>query len=96
MKNTTELWEKELWTQNEVAEYFRVSCNTVKNWRERGLLSFFRAPGSTRILYLADEIKDFRGNNLTQKKKKNERTKKQIGLKKEMPVKSPDQIWRVE
>ena len=43
--------EKEFWTQAEVAEYFRVSPGTVKNWREKGYLSYFQLPGSTRVLY---------------------------------------------
>jgi transposase len=94
LKTTTDVWDKELLTQNEVAQYFRVSCNTIKNWRERGLLSFFRVPGSTRVLYLAEEIKEFSKNNLTLKKR-GEKTKKQIALKKEMPVMFPDRKWEV-
>ena len=40
------LWEKELWTQQEVSDYFRVVPGTVKNWRDQGLLSYWQAPGS--------------------------------------------------
>jgi hypothetical protein len=46
-------------TQHEVACRFRVSPSTIKNWRERGLLHYFQAPGSTRVLYLADAIDEF-------------------------------------
>jgi hypothetical protein len=63
-----ELWEKELWTQKEVANYFRVVQGTVKNWRDQGFLSFWQAPGSTKILYYRDEIKNFRNQNTTLKK----------------------------
>ena len=59
-----ELWQKELWTQKEVAGYFRVSTNTVGNWTKRGLLTVWRAPGSTRVLYMRDEVRDFRDKNL--------------------------------
>ena len=52
------LWEKELWTQQEVADYFRVVPGTVKNWRDQGLLSYWQAPGSTRVLYFSEELKD--------------------------------------
>jgi len=38
------LWEKELWTQQEVAEYFRVVPGTVKNWRD------YRSAMNTHIL----------------------------------------------
>ena len=62
------LWEKELWTQQEVAKYFRVVPGTVKNWRDQGLLAYWQAPGSTRVLYFSDEIKDFRDNHTTPKK----------------------------
>ena len=55
--------KKELWTQREVADYFRVVPSTVKNWRDRGLIKYWQAPGSTRVLYFADEIKDFRDKN---------------------------------
>ena len=41
------LWNKELWTQQEVARYFRVVSGTVKNWREQGLLRYWQAPGSS-------------------------------------------------
>ena len=62
------LWEKELWTQKEVADYFRVVPGTVKNWRDQGLLSYWQAPGSTRVLYFSAGIKDFRDRNITTKK----------------------------
>jgi hypothetical protein len=62
-KGNDSLWNKELWKQQEVADYFRVTSNTIKNWRERGLLSFFQAPGSSRIQYYRDEIRSFRNAN---------------------------------
>ncbi|MFZ0611110.1 MAG: hypothetical protein WAM73_02625 [Desulfobacterales bacterium] len=63
-----ELFEKEFWTQNEVADYFRVVPGTVKNWPDQGLLSYWQAPGSSKILYYRDEIKEFRDQNTTLKK----------------------------
>jgi uncharacterized protein YjcR len=50
-KGSESLWNKDLWKQQEVADYFGVTSNTIKNWRERGLLSYFQAPGSTRKQY---------------------------------------------
>ena len=38
------LWEKELWTQQEVSDYFRVVPGTVKNWRDQGLLVLLASP----------------------------------------------------
>jgi excisionase family DNA binding protein len=63
LNKRTDLWEKELWTQKEVAEYFRVSRNTIKNWRDQGYLSYYQAPGSSRVLYFRDEIKNFIDKN---------------------------------
>ena len=38
-------------TQQEVADLFRVKPATVKNWRDAGLLDYFQPPGSSRVLY---------------------------------------------
>ena len=43
--------ERGFWTQTEVAEHFRVSPSTIKNWRDRGYLPYFQLPDSTRVLY---------------------------------------------
>ena len=45
-------------TQNEVAYRFRVTPSTIKNWRERGLLHYFQAPGSRRVLYPIGAVED--------------------------------------
>ena len=70
MKKTEKegLWEKDLWAQGEVASYFRVVESTVKNWRDRGLLSYWQAPGSTRVLYYRDGIKAFLDEHTKPKK----------------------------
>ena len=51
--------EKKYMTQQEVADYFRVVPATIKNWREKGFLTFWQAPGSTRVLYLRKSVEDF-------------------------------------
>ena len=88
-----ELWQKELWTQNEVAGYFRVVPGTVKNWREQGLLSYWQAPGSSKVLFLRDDIKDFR-NKHTISKKGGDANDKRIVVRKEKPSVSPNKIIR--
>jgi hypothetical protein len=90
------LWNKELWNQQEVADYFRVTSNTIKNWRERGLLSFFQAPGSTRIQYFRDEICRFRKANSVLRVAFKAKPKNK--LHKEKPVKSDilhNEDWRI-
>ena len=87
------LWEQELWTQKEVANYFRVVQGTVKNWRDQGLLSYWQAPGSTRVLFYRDEIKKFR-DKYTISKKGGDVPKAEI--KKVKPCVSPtDKEWRI-
>ena len=88
-----ELWEKELWTQKEVANYFRVVQGTIKNWRDQGLQSYWQAPGSTKVLYYRDEIKDFRNHNTTFKKGGG---KPKTEVKREKPrISSTRKEWRI-
>ena len=90
------LWEKELWTQREVSDYFRVVPGTVKNWREQGYLSYWQAPGSTRVLYFSGEIKDFKENN-TNPRKGGDKTRNLDKVKRKKPDVSPtsDKKWRI-
>lgn len=89
-----EIFKQQFLTQKEVAKHFRVSTNTIGNWTKRGLLSVWQAPGSTRVLYLSDEVRDFRDKNL---KPRGEGTKpRQInGIKKERSVISSKRKWKV-
>jgi len=90
------IWKDKLLSQQEVANHFRASSNTIKNWRKRGLLSYFQAPGSTRKLYYEDEIKNFKIANTVFNKSylKNVVDKKKKGK----PVISPNsknEDWRI-
>jgi hypothetical protein len=91
-----DLFENELLTQKEVAEYFRVVPGTVKNWRDQRLLSFWQAPGSTRVLYYSDEIRDFRDKN-TISTKGGDREKETAKIKRKKPdiSSTPDTQWRI-
>ena len=90
------LWEKELWTQQEVSDYFRVVSSTIKNWREQGYLSYWQAPGSTRVLYFRDEIKDFR-DNYTTPMKGGDKNRYSVKIKRKKPdiSSTPDRQWRI-
>ena len=68
MERKEDLWDIELWTQSEVAEYFRVVPGTVKNWREQGMLRYWQAPGSSKVLFYRDDIRAFRDENTFSKK----------------------------
>ena len=93
MERKENLWDKEFWTQNEVAGYFRVVPGTVKNWREQGLLRYWQAPGSSKVLFFRDDIKDFRDQNATLKKGGGRNENKRI-IRKEKPSVSPKKIIR--
>jgi hypothetical protein len=98
LKKKTDLWEKELWTQSEVAEYFRVVPGTIKNWRERGYLSYYQAPGSSRVLFFRNEIKDFIDRNKVHKKGGGgykDKSIKVISSKKPVVSTNADEDWRI-
>jgi predicted site-specific integrase-resolvase len=59
-KDSAQLISREYYTQQEVADLFRVTPNTIKNWREAGLLDYFQPPLSTRVLYPVDSVNQFK------------------------------------
>jgi len=80
-------------TQREVADRFRVALSTVKNWRERGLLKYFQAPGSSRVLYPVDAVGELERQSIKQKKEVVRPTE----IKRERPriPAQPQKVWRV-
>ena len=96
MERKEDIWKNELWSQQEVANHFRVTTNTIKNWRERRLLTYWQAPGSTRKLYFKEEILNFIKANTVMKEGDTSKAKKK--LNKEKPVisfKLQDEDWRI-
>jgi hypothetical protein len=90
------LWEKELWTQQEFADYFRVVPATVKNWRDRGLLPYIQPSGSIRVLIPGYAVKDFI-DRYTINKKGGDKTRYLAKIKRKKPDISPtsNKKWRV-
>jgi len=80
-------------TQQEVAGRFRVAPSTVKNWRERGLLRYFQAPGSSRVLYPIDAVEELEHQSIKQKKE----VVAQPKIKRERPriPARPEREWRL-
>ena len=87
-----DLWTRESWTQSEVAEYFTVTSNTIKNWRERGLLSCFKAPGSSRVSYYREEVQEFKKTYTKWRKEAGKNPKHLVRAK---PRLSSDDDWRI-
>jgi len=93
MKKKVELWDNELWTQSEVADYFRVVSGTVKNWREQGMLRYWQAPGSSKVLFYRDDIRTFRDEHTVSKKGDDKPTAE---IKRVKPsVSSDKKEWRI-
>ena len=92
----TQQLDKNLWTQQEVADYFRVVPATVKNWRDRGYVCYFQVPGSTRVLYPVEAIKEFERQHTTLAKEV-DKEKKRTEIKRVKPVVSSkeDEDWRI-
>ena len=96
MKRKDDIWKNELWSQQEVANHFRVTSNTIKNWRDKGLLSYCQAPGSSRKLYFKDEVLSFIKTHSVIKE--DSFTKDRNKVPKEKPVKSNNlhnEDWRI-
>ena len=89
------LAENDLWTQTEVANYLRVVPATVKNFRERGLLKFFQAPGSSRILYYRDDVIRLLRENTYNDKGGGAKEKKVVVKGKPVVSTGSDKDWRI-
>lgn len=66
-KESNEL-NRKFYTQQEVAELFRVSAGTIKNWRDAGLLDYFQVPRSSRVLYPVEAINQFKSEHIRHSK----------------------------
>jgi hypothetical protein len=82
----------ELWTQAEVADHFGFCSNTIKNWRRKGLLSYFQAEGSNRKLYYRSEVEAFQSASTKRRKETGPKKKRVVRAK---PRLSSDEDWRI-
>ena len=80
-------------TQQEVAVRFRVAQSTVKNWRDRGLLAYFQAPGSKRVLYPVTAVEELEKQSIKQTKGVVRPTEIK-GRRPRVPA-QPQKVWRV-
>jgi excisionase family DNA binding protein len=92
----TESYEKDYWTQQELADRYGVSESTIKNWRDEGHLPFLRFPGSTHILYPVDAIKAVETKHTTPTKEADSKKRTAV-MKRKKPVVSttPEKEWRI-
>ncbi len=94
MEKGSLLDQKEMLTQKEVADYFRVKEGTIINWRKKGLFSYWQAPGSGKVLYFSEEIRAFRDKNTVLNKGGD---KPRVKIKREKPCLSATEKkeWRI-
>ena len=88
---------KKFLTQSELAERWRMTESTIKNLRDRGHISYFRLPGSSRVLYPADVVKELERLNTVPGKEVLPKQIKRSEMKSGKPVVSSkeDQDWRI-
>ena len=87
--------ENKYLTQNEVADRFRVTPSTIKNWRDEGKLEYFQVPGSTRVLYPRESIEDFERQNTKKEKVLEFRRPAEVNRKTPGMSSKPKKEWRI-
>jgi hypothetical protein len=86
---------KRFLTQSELAERWKISESSVKNWRERGHLPYFRLPQSSRILYPVDAIEEVEKLHTTPAREV-VRNKRQAEIRRKRPdVSATEKEWRI-
>ena len=82
-------------TQAEVAQRFRVSPSTIKNWRDQGKLEYFQPDGSSRVLYPRESVEDF--ERRYRRRAKNIEPRRPAEIKRTKPEVStrPKKEWRI-
>jgi hypothetical protein len=79
-------------SQKQLAMRWQMSESCVKNYRNKGLLPFFRLPQTSRVLYPLDAIERLEAEN-TQSNKKENRPKPEKQRK--SPEVSSTLKWRI-
>ena len=94
-KIDNEFSDKVYLTQAELAQRFRVSPSTIKNWRDQGKLAYFQPDGSSRVLYPREAVEQFE-RRFTRQAKSFER-RKPAEVKREVHGMSskPQKEWRI-
>ena len=89
--------DKKYLTQGELAKRWRISPSSVKNWRERGYIPYLQFPGSTRIFYPIQGIKEAERQFTTPAKEVVPKQIKGSEIKRVKPVVSSkgDEDWRI-
>ena len=82
--------------QKDLAERWQCVPGTIINYRKKGLLKYFRLPGSTNIYYYLDEVEELERNHTKNENQKGGDNKKKAEIKEVKPcVSSPKKEWRI-
>lgn len=83
-------------TQSELANRWRVTQSSIKNWRERGQLCYFQLPGSSRILYPIEAVEEIEKKFTKPTKEVMQRERKAKGNREKHVVSAnKDENWRI-
>jgi hypothetical protein len=91
-----QLAEQKYLTQKELAKRWRTSQSCVKNWRDKGLVPYFRLPESSRVLYPLKGIEEVESQH-TKPAKGGDRERKPTEINRKQPGISATKKkeWRV-
>jgi len=86
--------DKKYFTQRELADRWECVEGTIINYRNKGIISFFQLPASTKVLYPVDEIIELEKNNTI---KKGGNNKPEVEVKRVKPCvsSSKNKEWRM-
>lgn len=91
-----DLNEKVFLKQAEMAERWGCSQGTIINYRNKGLISYFQLPESTKVLYPVSEILEIERKYTKNSSKTKGGDSKKADLKKVEPcVSAPKKEWRI-
>lgn len=89
--------EKKFLSQRELAERWRRTESSIKNFRDRGHLPYFRLPGSARVLYPVEAVKELERQHTKSAREVVPKRIKASEMQRVKPVVSSnqDEDWRI-
>src|SRR6056297_2290226 len=85
--------EKAFLKQAELAERWGCSQSTIINYRNKGLISYFQLPESTKVLYPVAEVLEIERKYTKNNSKPKGGDRKKAEAKKVKPCVSPNKDW---
>ena len=87
--------DKAFLKQAELAKRWGGSQSTIINYRNKGLISYFQLPESTKVLYPVAEVLEIERKYTKNNSKPKGGDRKKADAKKVKPCVSPKKEWRI-